>query len=223
MKKIIYFFGLVITTLTIKSQTLTDLIFLNQPDYPIVDTKMNLIVNYQYDFGGYSQASYGYIDTSSIQFRSLSYYINSVNTNTRLVGINSNGELTPFDISALNIPQSVNQYTASRPINGSTYTIGSKGAWVNYSIRIQCNNTLLLTSAGGTVALQYSTNGGSTWVDVSQVENELNIALLGSNSQCGVLSGFIPASAIVRMNTTIATGAGIGSTTATFVRGQENY
>lgn len=197
------------------------------------------------DFPIYYNYLMGWTDTTSMWIRALKSDIASVNTNTRLVGIANDGTIKPYNISALPkqtltinsnslsisdgntvvIPTSAapTPNSATRAINSATYTISNKGAFVNYSIRIQCNTTILLTAASGTVALQYSTNNQSSWVDVSQVENSLS-GLIGENKQTSVLSGYIPGNATnVRMVTTIQSGAGIGSTTATFVRGQETY
>jgi len=119
-------------------------------------------------------------------------------------------------------PTAIVTHTASRAINSATFQVSSTlSAWVYYTIRINCVATIG-GAASGTVALQYSTDSGSNWVDVGQVENSNTVTLavvLNSNTtQTSQLCGFIPASAIVRMNQTVS-----GTTTVTFVRGQENY
>lgn len=89
----------------------------------------------------------------------------------------------------------------SRTLN-SNFTISSTlNARVYYTIRISYNVTVLLGSTGA-VSLQYSTNGGSTWTTVSTISNSLNlgIALTGYNDF--VLSGEIPANALVKLNST---------------------
>lgn len=120
----------------------------------------------------------------------------------------------------ISIPLSYNYVT--RPVNSTTYTISAtKNASVYYSIKIQCTASIGSNSAG-TVALQYSTNGGSTWIDVGEVTNSntvtLAIALNSVTVQTSVIAAQIPANALVRMNSTIT-----GTTAITFVRGQEVY
>lgn len=113
-------------------------------------------------------------------------------------------------------------FTASRAINSATFQVSStKPATVFYTIRISCTASIG-SAAAGTLALQYSTNNGSTWIDVGQLENSntvtLAITLNSVTSQCAQICGIVPAGAILRMNQTIS-----GTTTITFVRGQETY
>lgn len=118
-------------------------------------------------------------------------------------------------------PYTPTTFTASRAINSSTFQVSTRQATVFYTIRINCTASIGSASSG-TVALQYSTDNGSAWVDVGQVENSNTVTLavvLNSNTtQTGQLSGIIPAGAIVRMNQSSS-----GTTTITFVRGQETY
>jgi hypothetical protein len=110
--------------------------------------------------------------------------------------------------------------TVTRSITGSTYTISSTlNARVYYTVKIQCTASIGSASAGA-VLLQYSTNGGSTWIDVSGVENSntvtLAIVLNSVTIQTGVISGEVPANALVRMTQTTS-----GTTTISYIRGQE--
>lgn len=110
----------------------------------------------------------------------------------------------------------------TRPINSTTYTISTtKQANVSYTIKVSCTATIG-SNSDGKVALQYSTNSGSTWIDVGEVENSntvtLAVVLQSVTIQTGIISGNIPANALVRMNTTT-----VGTTTVTYVRGQETY
>jgi hypothetical protein len=135
------------------------------------------------------------------------------NTNMTVTASYPNFTVTPY------VP---NTFTVTRAINSSTFQPSTtKLAWVNYTIRINCTATIGSASSG-TVNLQYSTNNGSTWIDVSQVENSNTVTLavvLNSNTtQTGVLSGCIPAGAIVRM-----VQGSSGTTTITYVRGQETF
>lgn len=110
----------------------------------------------------------------------------------------------------------------TRAVNSTAFIPSTtKDASVFYSINIACTATIGSTSSGK-VALQYSVNGGSTWVDVSEVSNSntvsLAVVLNSVSSQTCVLAGQVPAGASVRMVSTSA-----GTTTITYVRGQEVY
>lgn len=153
---------------------------------------------------------------------SLAKITSSLNTNNKVWTMASNGNIEPVPYSSFMTTYSPTTFTASRAINSATYQVSAtKQATVFYTIRINCVATIGGASSG-TVALQYSTNGGSTWVEVGQVENSNTVTLavvLNSNTtQTGQVSGIIPAGAIVRMNQ-----SSTGTTTITFVRGQETY
>lgn len=108
----------------------------------------------------------------------------------------------------------------TRPINSTTYTISTtKQAFVDYNIVISCTATIG-SASNGSVALQYSTNAGSTWTTVGTVSNSNTVSLaiaLNSVQASGIqLSGYIPANALVRMVQTI-----VGTTTISYSTGQE--
>jgi hypothetical protein len=143
----------------------------------------------------------------------------------QVVGITAGNSDVTIDSSYPNFtvtPYTLSTFTATRPINSSTFQVSStRAAWVNYTVRINCTATIGGASSG-TVSLQYSTNNGSTWIDVSQVENSntvtLAIVLNSNTTQTSVIPGYIPAGAIVRM-----VQGSAGTTTITYVRGQETY
>lgn len=137
-------------------------------------------------------------------------------------GINITGVYPNFTVTNTSVPTSQNIYSVSRPINSTTYTISTtKNATVSYNIRISCNATIGSNSAGK-VTLQYSTNGGSSWIDAAEVENTntvtLAIALNSTTVQTTTMTAFIPANALVRM-----VQSSSGTTVITYVRGQEIY
>lgn len=110
----------------------------------------------------------------------------------------------------------------TRPINSTTFTVSAtRWAFVAYNISISCTATIGST-ASGSVALQYSTNAGSTWTTESTVSNSntvtLAIVLNSVNTQGVVLSGIIPANALVRMVSTVT-----GTTTITYSPSTEFY
>lgn len=110
----------------------------------------------------------------------------------------------------------------TRPVNSTTYTISTTyDSEVSYNISISCTATIGGTSTGS-VALQYSTNAGSTWTTVQTLANSntvtLAIALQSVTIQQADLVGFIPANALVRMVSTTA-----GTTMITYNTGQERY
>jgi hypothetical protein len=87
----------------------------------------------------------------------------------------------------------------TRTLN-SNFTISSQRARVYYPIRIAYSITTLLGSTGS-ATLQYSTNGGSSWISFPPVSNSLNLGLALTGYNDFVLSGDIPASALVRITT----------------------
>lgn len=175
--------------------------------------------------------SSGYLKRSPIDSLKLGYinlpftsntFITSSSTNTLT---NKSGNISQWsnDIGYLtsSYVSSINN-GVSRPVNGTTYTISTtKQVFVAYNIKISCTATIG-SSSDGKVALQYSTNSGSTWIDCGEVENSntvtLAIALNAISIQSGVIVAYIPANALVRMNSTTT-----GTTTITYIRGQETY
>lgn len=126
----------------------------------------------------------------------------------------------------LNIPNYVTPVTptlnlsVTRPVNGTSYTISTtQNSRVYYNIRIACTASIG-SNATGSVTLQYSTNGGSSWNDLQSIENSntvtLAIALNSVTVQAATLSAEIPANALCRM-----VSSSTGTTTITYVRGQE--
>jgi hypothetical protein len=112
--------------------------------------------------------------------------------------------------------------TVTRTINSSTYTISStKIATVKYNIKIVCTATIGSASSGK-VLFQYSTDGGSNWIDAGEVENSntvtLAIVLNSTTTQSGFIVWNIPANALCRLVPTTS-----GTTTITWIRGQESY
>lgn len=112
--------------------------------------------------------------------------------------------------------------SVTRPINSTTYTVSrTKNSRVYYTINITCTATIGSASSGS-VSLQYSTNVGSSWIDIGNVKNSNTVTLaLALNSitiQESQICGEIPINALVRMNQTST-----GTTTISFVRGQEIY
>lgn len=164
------------------------------------------IGNWNTAFGWGNHASAGYLTASS--------------TNTLT---NKSGNISQWtnDAGYLVHAPSVNS-GVTRAVNSSTYTISSLyQAIVAYSIQISCTASIGSASAGS-LLLQYSINGGSSWVDVSTIKNSntvtLAVVLNLANVQIASLFGVIPANALVRMVPTTS-----GTTTITFISGQETY
>lgn len=110
--------------------------------------------------------------------------------------------------------------TVSRSLSnaaGTTnrYTISTtQPALVTYSITMNFSITALVASSAS-VFLEYSTNGGSSLVTVSQVNTSFNLGLALSGSNDMSLSGYIPANALVRLRPATA------NATCTYQTGQE--
>lgn len=110
----------------------------------------------------------------------------------------------------------------TRPINSTTFTVSTtKQAFVAYNVTISCTATIG-SAATGSVALQYSTNAGSTWNTVGTVSNSNTVTLavvLNSVQVSGLqVSGYIPANALVRLVSTTT-----GTVTINYLTGIEVY
>jgi len=108
----------------------------------------------------------------------------------------------------------------TRSITGTTYTPSTtRWARVYYTIRITCTATIGSASSG-LVLFQYSTDGGSNWIDGPEVQNSntvtLAVALNSVTIQTGVIAFEVPPNALCRMTQTSS-----GTTTITYVRGRE--
>lgn len=106
----------------------------------------------------------------------------------------------------LNVPVYSSAPTFSQPSrslsttgSNNTFTISSTlPARVYYTINF--TYALTLTTSNGQVDLDYSLNGGSTWVNVTSVSNVYSLAVTLSGNTNSVLSGEVPANALVRIN-----------------------
>lgn len=108
----------------------------------------------------------------------------------------------------------------SRPINGTTFTVSTtKAARLYYTIKIQCAASIGSASSG-LLLFEYSINGGSSWVQLAELQNSNTVSLaLTLNSvtiQTAVIVVEIPANALCKMTPTTS-----GTTTMTFIRGSE--
>lgn len=116
------------------------------------------------------------------------------------VTINSN-----VSRSLSNAAGTTNQFTISTTQNATVY----------YSLNVAWSITALL-STSSTILLEYSTNGGSSWIIANQVSKNVNLGLVQSGNDDLNVSGEIPANALVRIRPSVATNA-----TITYIRGQE--
>lgn len=113
-------------------------------------------------------------------------------------------------------------FNPTRTLN-SNFTISTiKQANVNYSISLQVTNPLLIGTSTAAAYLEYSINSGSTWVSVSDalISSGVGVAVAVAitNTQTQILTGTIPANALVRIRTTTS-----GTASVVYVRGQETY
>lgn len=142
-------------------------------------------------------------------------------TNARTLTING----TTHDLTAnrtwnINLPTSTISNNVSRSLSntaGSTnqFTISStRDCLATYSITMNFAITALLASSAS-VFLEYSTNGGSSWITISQCTTSFNLGLSLSGANDMSLSGYIPANALVRLRPATT------NATCTYQRGQE--
>ena len=108
----------------------------------------------------------------------------------------------------------------ARTLN-SNYTVSTtKNTFVSYAISLSVTNPLLAGASTASVFLEYSTNGGSSWLLVNQAVNTSSVALAVAiaitNVQTSTLAGYIPANALVRLRTTTS-----GTASVSYMGGQE--
>lgn len=126
----------------------------------------------------------------------------------------------------LNVPN----YSATKSFNNnvsrtlnSNFTISAtRDASVNYSLNLSVTNPLLSGASTASAFLEYSTDAGSNWTTVSQVVNSSSVALTVTVAitlpNTLILSGNIPANALVRIRTTTS-----GTASVAYTRGSEMY
>lgn len=150
------------------------------------------------------------------------YYVASatdtVDNNNVLENVTAGGRYFKIPTDLTVVPP-----TVTRPIRtlNSSFTVSStKVANVAYSVSLSVTNPLLAGSSTANAFLEYSVNSGTTWLLVSQASNSsavgVAVAIAITNVQTSVISGVIPANALVRLRTT-TTGTG----SATFIASQE--
>lgn len=113
--------------------------------------------------------------------------------------------------NTVELPSTLSTSKPSRSFN-SNFTISTtRNSFVNYSVKIS-NGTVLVSATRASVFLEYSTNGGSTWIIVSVVEREengLSLISLATKSSTFVLSGYIPLGSLVRVRTDVLSGSSV--------------
>lgn len=127
-----------------------------------------------------------------------------------------------FNIPVYGTTSRVFNNNVARTLN-SNYTISTtRDANVSYSVSLSVTNPLLAGASTASAFLEYSTDGGTNWITVSQAVNSSSVALTVTvaitQPNTSVISGIIPANALVRLRTTTA-----GTASVSYVRGQEIY
>lgn len=108
----------------------------------------------------------------------------------------------------------------SRTLNSNFTVSTTKTAIVSYSVACSATNPLLVGTSSAMAYLEYSLNGGSTWILPSQSGNSngvgVAVAIQLTNTQTGTLTATIPANALVRIRTVTS-----GTATVTYITGTE--
>lgn len=110
----------------------------------------------------------------------------------------------------------------ARSLNSNFTPNSTKEVLATYTVTCSVTNPLLVGTSTATAFLEYSINGGSSWLLPSQVGNSsgvgITVTVQLTNGQTGTLVGMIPANALVRIRTN-TTGSGAVS----YVTGQEVF
>lgn len=108
----------------------------------------------------------------------------------------------------------------NRSLNTNFTPSSTRTTIASYSVTCQVTNPLLVGTSTATAFLEYSTNGGTTWNNPSQVGNSsgvgVTVTLQLTNGQTGTLVGGIPPNALTRIRTATS-----GTGTVTYVTGTE--
>jgi len=131
-------------------------------------------------------------------------------------GITITGTYPNFTISTATPTISI----ATRTLNTNFTPNTTKETIVSYTVTCTVTNPLLVGTSTAMAYLEYSLNGGTTWLLPSQSGNSsgvgITVTLQLTNSQTGVLTGMIPANALTRIRT-----ATTGAASVTYVTGTE--
>lgn len=115
--------------------------------------------------------------------------------------------------STMNLPQAMVFSTTTRSLN-SNYTIsGTRAALASYSVNASWTLNALLGGSANAF-LEYSTNGGTTWVTANSVGHSLSILSTTGSIEMNVAAP-VPSGALVRIRTTSS------NMTLSFVRSSE--
>lgn len=119
MKKLFLIIAMALCTISVKSQTLTDVFYIYTSGWPqSTNAVFQSFVAYD---GNYFQRDIGTLDSSSIAFDALDYTIASQNGHSRLLCSDSLGGIHMFDISALPA------YTVNAPTPALTHSVVNTG------------------------------------------------------------------------------------------------
>jgi hypothetical protein len=134
-------------------------------------------------------------------------------------GISVTGTYPNFTISLVTPTISI----VARSLNTNFTPNATKETIVTYTVTCTVTNPLLVGTSTAMAYLEYSVNGGTTWLLPSQNGNSsgvgVTVTLQLTNGQTGTLLGFIPANALVRIRTSTT-----GTASVVYVTGQEmNY
>lgn len=134
-------------------------------------------------------------------------------------GISVTGSYPNFTIGSTVSTPTINS-NVGRTLNTS-YTISTtRLSEVSYSVSCSVTNPLLAGTSTANAFLEYSVDGGSTWIIVNQTGNSsgvgLAVAVAITNIQTTTLTGYVPANALTRIRTTTT-----GTASVTYVLGQE--
>lgn len=139
-------------------------------------------------------------------------------------GIVIGGTYPNFTISlaAPSITANPARATTTNTANNTTgsFTVSSKPAFVSYYLSCQVTNPLLVGTSAATVFLEYSTNGGSSWISYQQNGASsgvgVTVTIQLTTGQTGYIGATIPAGANVRIRQATS-----GTASVTYIGGQE--
>ena len=97
--------------------------------------------------------------------------------------------------------------------SNNTFTISAtKNARVTYTVNFSI--ALVVAASNGVVTLDYSTDGGSNWTTIASASQQYSVAVTLTTNNDQVLSGEIPANALVRIYRSTATNCTVALSTS---------
>lgn len=214
MKKVLLFI-FIFLALNMQAQKSSEILPVLNVDSGIMPSNFVYIIDGTNYWGKTSASNLTFLKSQISDFPSIPAQVNLIAGNR----ISITGTYPNITISY--IEPTIN-IISSKTLNSNFTVSTTKQALVSYTLTCSATNPLVAGNSSANVFLEYSTNGGTTWLLPNQAGNQQSVALAVAvaitNNQTASVSGVIPANALVRIRTTTS-----GTATVTYLTGTEVY